>query len=295
MALASTAGTAAPAVDPLLGAARRLSVGLLAGALAVGLAAQLLAPGALRAAAPALLVAAVAAGLPHGASDVSLLAARGRPRAAQAAYAVAALAALAVALALPGPALVVLLVLSVAHFAEGEQGWARAAGEPGALLPALAVGTAAVVLPLVTSPADVRPVLDDLAPAVGSAVAGGPVRLALAAVVVVLALAALRRPGRRAELVLVLAVLAALPPLVAFAVWFAGWHAVRHGARVLVAHPPERRKALVRTWLAPSLAAAAGLGALVAATGGVPAALVLGLLALTVPHAVVVATGLRRA
>ncbi len=86
------------------------------------------------------------------------------------------------------------------------------------------------------------------------------------------------------------ALFAVAPPLAAFALWFAGWHAVRHTARVMVTEQTTLRRLAAAT-LAPSLVAGVALVALVVlppASGAVPVVLVLGLLALTVPHAVVV-------
>ncbi len=108
-------------------------------------------------------------GLPHGAVDhlagdgPAVLCAR--RSASSRRYAAAALAAVAVALLLPLPALLVLLALSVAHFAEGEVGWARLTGRPGCWPAGAAAGLAVVALPLLLRPADVRPLLAELDPA----------------------------------------------------------------------------------------------------------------------------------
>ncbi len=124
----------------------------------------------------------------------------------------------------------------------------------------------------------------------------------------VVAIAAAARAERRAVVVDVLLVGALgllAPPLVAFAVWFAGWHSLRHCARLLTVDPRSAGlladgrpgaavRALARLALWPTLAAVAALAALLVATAAAadPAQAVGGtllvLLALTVPHMLVV-------
>lgn len=267
--------------------ARAASRGLVA--LAVVLA--LVAPGALRTAGPVLLVVAALAGLPHGAADALLL--TGLSGVARAvvpllAYACAAGTAVAVALAFPAPALAALLVLSVVHFAEGEAAFDRLDGGPGDAVAAAAVGTAVVALPLALRPDQTRPLLDALAPDLAGLLLGPTGRLLLVGVAGALVLAALARgsTASRTDVVLVVALTATAPPLVAFAVWFAGWHALRHGVRLTAAAAPDpsRRAVLVLA----TAGGAALLGALTLLTPGAAPAVLLGLLALTVPHAVVV-------
>lgn len=260
-----------------------------------GLLLSLLARDAVTAAGPVLLGLAALAGLPHGAADVTLIGRGLRPLMT---YALAAALALGVALAFPGPALVVLLVLSVAHFAEGEQAFDRLRGGAGRLVPALAVGWSTIALPVGLHPDAVRGLLTDLDPGVASAVLSPAGRVALVGPAAVLVALALGRADTRLrlEIALGVALLAVAPPLVGFAVWFAGWHAVRHMARV-VAEDPDGPGVLglLRATAWPSLVAAAGIAALVVVAGTVPPAVVLGLLALTVPHAVVVVRELRPA
>jgi Brp/Blh family beta-carotene 15,15'-monooxygenase len=297
--LASAASDVAPAPsDPVLRGAARLSVGVLAVALVAGLAV----PELLREAGPVLLVTAAVLGLPHGAVDhLAWGWAQGevRPRTrVVVGYALAAAVAVGIALLAPLPALLVLLALAAAHFAEGEVGWARLRGARPGWPSGAAAGLAAVALPLVLRPADVRPLLDGLDPGLAGVLLDSPARpvlLALTALLVAAGLLTARRDRRRgAELVLGVAVAAVLPPLAAFAAWFAGWHAVRHTARLVALDPhPDRSPAaglarFARAAALPSLVALVGTAAL-ALVVGVTGGLLVALLALTVPHTAVVA------
>ena len=276
---------------------------------ATGLAAVLLAttagglaPGWGSAVGPAAVVLAGLLGLPHGAVDhLALGWVRGRTGAARPvvllAYAAAVLSAAALALAAPLPALLALLVLSAAHFAEGEAAYDRLRGGPGLALPAAALGVAVVVAPLLLRPAAARPLLVALAPTVPTVLA--PVRLpvlVLTAALVVAALVVALRAGRllvATELVVVVGGAVAGPPLLAFAVWFGLWHSPRHLVRLLALQPGGsgrvRGRRLAVGAAAPTAVAAGGLVGLTLVVGGLPGAVLLVLLALTVPHAAVVA------
>ena len=290
----------APSWSPLAAACRttRISVGLVAAAATAGA----LASAAAAEAGPALLVTAGLLGLPHGAVDhLALGWVRGRTGPAQPsvlfAYAAAALVAAVAALAAPLPALLLLLALSVAHFAEGEAAFDRLRGGAGLRLPAAALGTAVVALPLVLRPAAARTMLIALDPALPVVLAGArlPLLVGTALLVTVGLVVALRGGQRTAATELaVVAVAAALgPPLVVFAAWFAGWHAPRHLVRLAALEPSgdgrERVRRLARGAALPTAFAAAGLAGLALLLGGLPAAVLIVLLALTVPHAAVVA------
>lgn len=281
--------------------ARRVSTGsvvLVAGAGLVGAVAS----GAATTAGPAVLVIAGVASLPHGAVDhLALGWARGRTGSARprilVGYAAAALAAAGLALAAPLPALLALLVLSAVHFAEGEAAFDRLRGGAGLALPAIALGTAVVSLPLVLRPAAVRPLLVALDPRLPDvlAVVRLPLLLGTAVLVVVGLVVAVRSGQRRPALELALTVVASLvgPPLIVFAVWFGGWHAPRHLVRLLDLEPAGDRRArcgrLARGAAAPTAVAVVGLVAMALLLGGLPGAVLVVLLALTVPHAAVVA------
>jgi Brp/Blh family beta-carotene 15,15'-monooxygenase len=253
------------------------------------------------AAGPALLVLAGLVGLPHGAVDHLALdwsQGRGWPaRWVLVAYTGAAVGAAAAALAAPVPAVLVLLVLSAAHFAEGEVAFDRLRGGPALRLPALALGVAVVALPLLLRPEPVQPLLTALDPSLPSVLAvtrtpvlGATAVLVLAGLLVALAAGA-RRPA--AELALVVTASLVAPPLLVFAAWFGAWHAPRHLVRLLDLQPDGdlrvRGARLARGAAVPSAVALLGLGALATAGRGLPAALLVVLLSLTVPHTAVVA------
>jgi len=257
---------------------------------------------------PLLLVTAGLLGLPHGAVDHLAWGwsrgELGRPRVVVVGvYATAALGAVGVALLVPVPALLVLLALSAAHFAEGEVAWSRLRGTPVGWLPGAAAGLSVVTLPVLMRPDAVRPLLRSLDPALPEVLLSPAVRLPLLVLTGLLVLAgvvvARSQAARLGELLLVVAVAATLPPLAAFAAWFAGWHAVRHTARLLLLDPrntADLGRGDLRTPLSrfarsaalPSAAAVVGTLALGLATG-VQGGLLVALLALTVPHTAVVA------
>ena len=296
--------------DRLTAVAERVSRTVLVVALVVALVSGLVLPGLLADLGPVLLVVAGLLGLPHGAVDhLAWGWARGdvgRPRSGVVVgYAAAALGAVGVALVLPVPALLVLIALSAAHFAEGEVAWSRQHPGRGSVgpMPGVAAGVAIVALPLLARPDAVRPLLASLDPALPDLLLQPGLRVTLlagTALLVVAGVHAARRSRvRLLELLLVVAVAVVLPPLAAFAVWFAGWHAVRHTARLL-ALDPRSTSDLQRGRLRPPLARFARTAALpcgAAVTGTIALALVVGvqggllvaLLALTVPHTAVVA------
>jgi beta-carotene 15,15'-dioxygenase len=257
------------------------------------------------------------AGMPHGAVDHVLLSrASGRPLVAVTAGYGSLAVVVWVLLRWGGPApLLVVAVLSVVHFGMGELEAQRDADGRGPR-PVVAVTTAvaatgALLLPLARSGADMRDVATALAPGLGAAIGSGEVRATLAAfwfVAACVTVVAALRVGRRAvvlDVVLVGAMGALLPPLVAFALWFGGWHALRHAGRLLTVEPgsaalvrsgrtSDAVRRLTRLAAIPSVAAVLTLTAIAGFTvaaadlpGAVAEALRI-LLALTVPHMLVV-------
>lgn len=283
-----------------------------------------LAPSTLTVLGPVVLGAAVLVGLPHGAVDLVQPDLGSGPLRRRAllglAYLASTGAAIAAWWAAPLPVLLVLLALSVVHFGTADDvvsRW-RTGVTPSALVRGprvLALGGLPVAVPFALHPAAVAPVVDRLAPG-GLPVLRSVALVALvpivaaAAATVVLALRSGDRVGAL-EPVLLAAMFVAVSPLLAFAVYFGLWHSLRHVGRIVGADLGERAEhsaaptrtapvsaaAVVgalgrfgRTALVPTLVAVAGLALLVVlgGTGAVAGALVL-VLALTVPHASVVA------
>ena len=298
MALATAVAQRSWDARPLAAKVTVGSMSLLAGALLLGL----LSPEATSTSGPALLVVAGVLGLPHGAVDhLALGWAAGRTgsasRAVITAYAGAAVAVAVAALAAPLPAVLVLLALSAAHFAEGEAAFDRLRGGAGLALPAAAHGLTVVAGPLLLHHGAVRPVLVALDRGLPGALdlVRVPV-LATVSVVVLAGLATALRAGQRRtaiELALLVAAVVLAPPLLVFAVWFGGWHAPRHLVRLLALEPVgdgrERLRRLATGAVLPTAVALTGLVVVAVVTGGLPGAVLVVLLALTVPHAAVVA------
>jgi Brp/Blh family beta-carotene 15,15'-monooxygenase len=268
----------------------------------------------------ALVVAGLGflAGVPHGAAD-HVMAARlsgGRSLAGIGVlYAAMATAAWALLEWAGLIALVVVVALSAVHFGLGElevchqlTGW-----RPGRLVAvAVAVaGCGALVLPLARSGDQLTEVAAAMSPGLAPLISGHPFEISLAgmwlAAAVVAVIASLRsaHPLVALDIVIVGALGVIAPPLVAFAVWFGGWHAIRHCARMLTVEPGcaalvstgRDRSAVLRLIRLAALPSAAALATVLVlgwftVTASDPAVVVAEilrlLLALTVPHMVVV-------
>jgi beta-carotene 15,15'-dioxygenase len=277
--------------------------------------------------AAAVALVLVALGSPHGALDHLVLLApaerrddgvRGALRGLSArfvtGYVALALVSLAAYLAAPRAGFALFLVLSVAHFAAGEagvaveRGLARSWRDPLASVAALG-GVIVVVLPLASREAGAALAAVDprLAPVLSPLPLLADVVTAVAVLAVIGCIAAAVRGDSRAgtvatELAALTALAALAHPLIAFAAFFAFWHALRHQARLAdvlrgpsgVPLPRHRGRPLVevldsaRAGVPATVGVLLGAGAL-ALTG---ATLLGGLLAviwaLTVPHAVAV-------
>jgi len=285
------------------------------GAVVAVLAVQLLWPGGWGSAAWIPLVAGLLLGLPHGAVDHLVPGHRlGRSTARTAGIAVAyALLALVVLVAFrrwQGPALVLFVVLSVAHFGTGETAFhdLRRGRSPGVdVVGAVAFGAAVLVLPLLHHRGAVAPVVALVVPGSTGLLPAGPSRAGEAAVLAVLAVAVVVRisrsqQGPAAELVLLSVAALVVPPAAFFGAYFGAWHSGRHTARLLAEDPANAddlaagrlRGPLLRfarTAALPTAAASGTVLALWAAAGGWQAFVAADLsvlAALTVPHVVVV-------
>lgn len=258
------------------------------------------------------------AGVPHGGVDhlMAMRLAGGRPIGLVVAV-YAALAATAwVVLRWGGPvALLVVITLSAVHFGVGElavarelTGWRPSLFTSAALVVA---GSGALLLPLARSGDQFRKVAAAVSPGLAQVIGAAPVRmgvlvlwLAAGAVAVTASLAGGHRSSAL-DIVLIGALGMLVQPLVAFAVWFGCWHAVRHCSRMLTQEPgcasllaQGRRRAaslrLVRLAAPMSIAALTVVIALAWFTvnsddpAAVLAEVLRLLLALTVPHMAVV-------
>ena len=302
------------AVDGAVRWSRALTGGVIAAAV-VALAAG---DGVSTAVTLAVAAAGLVAGLPHGAVDHLLLTRLSGTRTLLAALAYGGVAVLAwIVLATGGPvALGAVLVLSVAHFGLGElevfrasTGWRPA---PGVAVAVAVAGTGALLLPLARGGAALADVAAGVSPQLADVIGSTPVRTGLVVVWLVAAIVAVTaalRSGHRGvagDLVLVGVLGAVAPPLVAFAVWFGGWHAIRHTGRLLDTEPgcaalvaAGRGGAAVRRFArlaalpsAMALVVLALLGGLTVTAPDPTRAVADGLrvlLALTVPHMIVIA------
>ncbi|MCZ2829153.1 Brp/Blh family beta-carotene 15,15'-dioxygenase [Modestobacter sp. VKM Ac-2986] len=286
---------------------------VLAGA---ALAGGLLVPGLVDRVAPTVALAGILLGVPHGAVDhmVPFWTSGRRPRPSAlgrvlAGYvAVAAVAAGALLLA-PTATVAVFLLASAVHFGRAEavvsaeHAGRRVPGPAQEWLVTAAHGLAVVALPLVLWPGPSADVLGRLAPGWREPLPPA-VRVVLGAAVAVvlgLALRAQLADGRRrdaAELAGVAALFAVVTPLVAFGVWFAGWHALRHTGRLVAlldaVSPGSGRGAAVRQFGAHAALPTAVTAVAVVVLGGgdgsaVAVSAALGVLvALTFPHVLTV-------
>jgi Brp/Blh family beta-carotene 15,15'-monooxygenase len=278
---------------------------LLLGGSAVGGAARAAGASVPPAAGLGVLLAGLLVGLPHGALDVDRISA-GRTVRQQAGLVAGYLAAVAAAflawLARPALTVAALLVLAVAHFGLtdlAELSRRCRSSVPAAVRPALAAayGGIPVVFPFALAAGRTRPLLERLSAGsdavIGLASRALPVVVAAAVVGGVWGLA-----SRRACVVLDLAALtlafAVLPPLIAFGLYFGGWHALRQTGQLV----RERAgaglplavsgAALARRAVAPTAGAVILIVVLALWHGmNLPAADLALLLAVTVPHSVV--------
>ena len=304
-------------MDPLGSAAawsRRLAIAVIA--LAAGL--TLVAPTVAAPVAMALAVIGFVAGVPHGAVD-HLVTRRlvGQAPMALVILVYAGLAcAMWVLLRWGGPAVLLAVVaLSAVHFGLGElevsrllTGW-----WPGPVVATAIViaGCGALMLPLARSGDQLETVAAAISPDLARAIGAAPVQVGLAAVWLAAAAVAITAAlkSRHRSVAVDTAIIGALgllaPPLVAFAAWFGGWHAVRHTARMLTVEPDCARLLaagrprmavlrLARLAALPSAAALLVVAGLVWLAASAPDSTVVVaevlqvLLALTVPHMVVV-------
>lgn len=284
-----------------------------------------------------LLVGLVIFGLPHGAVDHLVPgwfrgAALSRMRLAAliSGYVAVTVAGIALWFWAPVAALAVFFALSVVHWGDGELWFARACSgraRPGShaslVLFIAARGLLPVAVPLLAFPEQSTTAIGQILERFGAGPVPAPgpewrlFGLCAVGAVVVAAMAASVRDHRGArrpllwrdlfELGLLATVFLTVSPVFAVGLYFIGWHAPRHVARLLVADPraatllradrPAAALARFAGQAAPfTLIALAALGGLAASVGlrddagGAMVGLALALVAaLTVPHMIVVA------
>ncbi|MCA1710319.1 MAG: hypothetical protein LC789_01240 [Actinobacteria bacterium] len=246
--------------DALLPQARRTSRGVVLAALASSAVLSRRAPGG--GAEQAVVLGALALGMPHGAADTELLraASRGsRPRHAALVAGYTLLAAGSTVIVRRGGKGIdrAVLLASAAHFGEGELACWRAAPvgrtRRRAALRLVAAAVTTVGLPAAVGTANRRPAEVGLTGALDGAV-GTPravgertgwallrdartrrvvAPLAVAAGMATAALAASGDREAAGDSALLTALPLLAPPSTAFAAYFGGWHALRHTARVV--------------------------------------------------------------
>ncbi len=254
-----------------------------------------------------LLGGVVATGFPHGAFDHLLARPVLRPRLGRAwaapflaGYAgLAGLVGLAWLVA-PVATLAAFLAASVVHFGLGdaEDGLAPDGVPRGVAV--LAYGALPLLVPMALHPAEAAPVLAALAgvadPAMAHALRAAAWLLPAWGAAFAWVLVAARREGRGvAERLATAACFALLPPLLAFGLYFALGHSVRHMLRLGAWHSPgcgrDAARWLARTAAPAGVACAAGLAALAAAGHDTTVTLLAPgfrvIAALTLPHMIV--------
>ena len=294
-------------------------------AVSVAVGATVLAPSTSAPFAVAVAAVGFVAGVPHGAVDhlVSRRLVGKTPLAAVIAVYAGLAGATWALMRWAGPvAILSIVVLSAVHFGLGELEVARllTGWQPG-LFPAMAVvvaGCGALMLPLARSGDQLRTVASAISPDRARVIGATPVQIALvaawwaAAAIAIGAALRARHGGVAVDIVLIGALGLLTPPLVAFAVWFGGWHALRHTARMIMLEPGcaellaagRPRSALARLTRLSALPSAAALtvvavlvwfASVAHVSSAAIAEVLVVLLALTVPHMVVVVWLDRRA
>lgn len=224
-----------------------LNIGLIAvaGAVALSLVSDTTATGSGVGPLPiALTLLALIVGIPHGAVDHLTFARRLTLRErllGAAAYLALAACAVAAILRWPGIAFLAVIALTVWHFGTGDvqatrelEGRSPISG-PSRIAYAIALGSAPVILPL-TSPAATS-TLAAIEPQLASVVnpeISAVVRYSVLLLIVLCLLGLIQRGELRTAIELgALAILGLVAaPLIAFAVYFGFWHALRHTARL---------------------------------------------------------------
>jgi beta-carotene 15,15'-dioxygenase len=200
-----------------------------------------------------IAVTALALGIPHGALDHLVTLPKSKPLVMAlfiAIYVLVAIVAVIAILKFNVVGFIFVLLMSATHFGIGDAAFInemdRRGGRKKALprtIYAVAAGATPVLIPLVNSAstdalAQVNPALIDWHQGFGQEILYGVSGFALIAIVI-LFLTHRKRESLDITLLLALALIA--PPLIAFAVYFGCWHAMRHTARLTLTLDSSQR------------------------------------------------------
>ena len=191
-----------------------------------------------------IAVIALALGIPHGALDHLVTLPKSKPTVMVlfiAIYVLVAIVAVIAILKFNVVGFIFVLLMSATHFGIGDAAFLNEMDRRGrrkAKLPrfiyAVAAGSIPVLIPLVNSAstdalAQVNPVLINWHQGLDQEILAG---VSAFAVIAIVTLFILRRKRESLDLALLLALALIAPPLIAFAVYFGCWHAMRHTARL---------------------------------------------------------------
>jgi Brp/Blh family beta-carotene 15,15'-monooxygenase len=200
-----------------------------------------------------IAVAALALGIPHGALDHLVTLPKSKPLVMAlfiAVYVLVAIVAVVAILEFNVVGFIFVLLMSATHFGIGDAAFInemdRRGGRKKALprtIYAVAAGATPVLIPLVNSAstdalAQVNPALIDWHQGFDQEILYGVAGYALFAIV---ALYLLHRKRESLDIALMLALALIAPPLIAFAVYFGCWHAMRHTARLTLTLESSQR------------------------------------------------------
>ena len=200
-----------------------------------------------------IAVAALALGIPHGALDHLVTLPKSKPLVMAlfiAVYVLVAIVAVVAILEFNVVGFIFVLLMSATHFGIGDAAFInemdRRGGRKKALprtIYAVAAGAIPVLIPLVNSAstdalAQVNPALIDWHQGFDQEILYGVAGYALFAIV---ALYFLHRKRESLDIALLLALALIAPPLIAFAVYFGCWHAMRHTARLTLTLESSQR------------------------------------------------------
>jgi Brp/Blh family beta-carotene 15,15'-monooxygenase len=200
-----------------------------------------------------IAVIALAVGIPHGALDHLVTLPKSKPTVMVlfiTVYVLVAVVAVIAILEFNVFGFVFVLLMSATHFGIGDAAFINEMDRRGkrkAKLPrliyAIAAGSIPVLIPLVNSAstdalAQVNPALINWHQGFDQEILGGVSGFAVIAIVT---LFFLHRKRESLDLALLLALALITPPLIAFAVYFGCWHAVRHTARLTLTLESSQR------------------------------------------------------